>query len=359
MKTCLIVLLLTLAFTTAVCADYMLPAVDFFMHGRQYEMYLRDHFRFDEPRPLQIEYDYTKWLDSNSISSEYADHLSLETDLPIYSSQRVFVDIPFSYSRLPVWAESEKINYGATISMISPSIVSRVVIANKFKSIIGIEYNLKGDSEAFGKSDGRMICVPNLVLSYDLLNQLNIMAGGRLERYYYDTNDTDYAMELADRLYLRPIAMLNWHPNDNFAILLGLPYLGGYVTLAKGIIKAEARATINQNFEVGLRIRPIDKTNVTLRLLNIPYKEIPVEGFITEAGNFLKGRIDHTRRTFSFEAGRELNPAAIASLGVQYVPGSDVNFTGKDGQKYPLNGKPNYSIGVKFTVDIEALFQLK
>ena len=364
MKTCLFILFLIFAFTTAISAeDFPIPEVDFFMHGRQYDIFIRDHFRFDEPKPLQIEYNYTKWLDSKGNFSEYADHIVIETDLPIYKSKKILVDIPFSYSRLPIWSESEKILYGATISTITPSILSKFIIADKFRSIVGIEYNLKGNSgaelAAFGKPRGRMICIPNLVFSYDLLNQLNIMAGGRLERYYYDTKDTDYAMELSNRLYLRPIAMLNFHPSDNFAILLGLPYLGGYISLFNGIIKADVRANLNKNYEAGLKIRPINKTHLTFRLLNMPYKEVPIEDFISASGELLDGRLERTRKTISFEAGRELNPAAIVSLNVQYNPKSDVDFTANNGKEYNLDGKPNYSVGVKFTVDIEALLQLK
>ncbi|HGJ65287.1 TPA: hypothetical protein ENS27_07865 [bacterium] len=364
MKTCLFILFLIFTFTTAVCAeDFPIPTIDFTMHNRIYDVFIRDHFRFNEPKPLQIEYNYTKWLDSKGNYDEFADHILIETDLPIYKSKKILVDIPFSYSRLPIWSEGNEILYGATISTITPSILSRFIITDKFRSILGVEYTLKGNSgaelSAFGKSKGRMICIPNLVLSYDLFNQLNIMAGGRIERYYYDTNDNDYAMELSNRLYLRPIAMLNFHPSDNFAILLGFPYLGGYVSLFNGIIKADARANLNKNFEAGFKIRPINKTHLTFRLSNTPYKEIPIEGFLVESGELLDGRLEHTRKTVSFEAGRELNPAAIVSLNTQYSPESDVDFTANSGKEYNLDGKPHYTIGVKFTVDIEALLQLK
>lgn len=359
MKTCFFVLIIILALANFVYADYGLPTIDFFMHSRQHEIFLRDHFRFDEPKPFQIEYNYTKWLDSDEYSSEYADKLNLETDLPIYKSKNIMLNIPFYYERLPIWSENEKVNYGGSINNINLSVLSRLIITNKFRSIIGIEYNIKGNSETFGKADGRMICLPNMVLSYEIFNQLNIMAGGRLEKYFYDTDQTDFTTELSDRLYFQPVAMLNWHPNDNFAFLLGLPYLGGYVSLANGMIKADVRTTLNQRFEAGIRIRPINKTNLAIRFINNPYSEIPVEEFKTEKGNFLEGTLEHTRKTMSFELGRELNPASIVSLGFQYSPESDIDFKSKDNQEYLLNGKSNYSIGVKFTVDIEALLQLK
>jgi len=363
MKTCLFALILIFMSAVVVQADFVMPEVDFFMHSRLHDIFIRDHFRFDEPRPLQIEYNYIKWQESKGNYDEYADNLGIETDIPIYKSDRILVSAPFSYSRLPVWSEKEDMRYGVIISSMYPSILSRFVIMDKFKSIVGIEYNLKGNSGAdlasFGASKGRMICVPNLVFSYDLLKQLNIMAGGRLERYYYDTEETDFAVELSDRLYLRPIAMLNLHLNDDFAVLLGLPYLGGYVSLANGIIKAEARATLNQNTEIALKIRPISKTHLTFRFQNNPYKEIPFEGFVAETGEFLEGRLEHTNQVISIEAGRELNPAAIASLAFQYSPEADVGFTSDGGKDYLLNGKSSYSFGVRFTVDIEALLQIK
>ena len=93
MKTCLFVFVFILIATFAY-ADYVSPAIDFFMHGRQYETFLRDHYRFDESKPLRIEYSYMKWRNSHSLSSEYSDYLSMEITLPTYKSQRLSIDIP-------------------------------------------------------------------------------------------------------------------------------------------------------------------------------------------------------------------------------------------------------------------------
>jgi len=57
------------------------------------------------------------------------------------------------------------------------------------------------------------------------------------------------------------------------------------------------------------------------------------------------------------EIGRELNPAALASLAAQYSPKSDLTFNANE--KYELDCKPNFSIGAKFTVDVKALLQIK
>jgi hypothetical protein len=356
MKICLFIL--TLMFiTTFAYADYVSPAVDFFMHGREYDTFLRDHYRFEEQKPLQIEYNYVKWLDSNSISNEYSDNLRIETTLPIYKSKRFIVDIPLDYSRNPIWAENDKTIFGCSINTLYLSLTGRLLITDNFRSIIGFEYNTKGDSDTFAKADGRMICIPKLILSYELPGHLNVMAGAKLNKYYYDPEETDYILELDDRLYCQPVGMVNWHPSDNFIILLGMPYSG--VSIGFGdLLKMEVRGSINQDVEVSLRTKPINRTNITLRFFNTPFLEIPVESFKPPvSGTFLSGRISHTRKTFSFEAGRELNPGALASLGLQYSPGSGLTF--KEKKEYTLDGKPNYSIGARLTVDIEALLQLK
>jgi hypothetical protein len=361
MKTCLVVVVVVVVvifIATFAYADYVSPAIDFFMHGRQYETFLRDYYRFDESKPLRIEYSYMKWLNSNSLSSEYADNLSMETTLPTYKSQRLSIDIPFNYSSVPIWSEGEKTNFGCYMKTINLSLVGRLMITNSFRSIIGLEYNIKGDSDAFGKADGRFISIPKLILSYELFKQLNIMAGARIDKYYYDTDVADYALELADRLYCQPMAMINWHPSDNFILLLGLPYSGASVGFGD-LLKLEARGSVYKDFEIGLRSKPIARINLAVRFTNTPYSEIPVESFkITEVGQFLSGRITNTRKNISFETGVELNPGALASFSVQYFPGGDVKFKNVD-QESIIDGKPGYALGARFTVDIEALLQLK
>jgi hypothetical protein len=86
MRICLVAFLLMLATTTY--AQYVSPAIDFFMQGRQYDTFLRDYFQFNEPKPFRIDYNYVKWLDSSSDAGDYADNLHLETALPIYASDR-------------------------------------------------------------------------------------------------------------------------------------------------------------------------------------------------------------------------------------------------------------------------------
>jgi len=355
MKTCLFIFVFILIATFA-RAEYVSPAIDFFMHGRQYETFLRDHYRFDEQKPLRIEYSYIQWQNSHSISSEFSDYLNLETTLPTYMSQRLYFDIPFVYSRVPIWSESKETDFGCSINTINLSLMGKLVITNNFRSIIGLEYDIKGDSDAFGKTDGRMISIPKLVLSYELFKQLNVMAGARLDKYYYDTDEANYALKLADRLYCQPMGMLNWHPSDNFILLLGLPYSG--VSIGFGnLLKFEARGSVNNDVELGLRLKPANRTNITFRFINTPYTEIPVESFKI-SGKFLTGRISHTRKTVSVEAGVELNPGALASFSAQYSPGADVKFKNEK-QEYTLDGKPGFAIGAKFTVDIEALLQIK
>ena len=360
MKICLFILALMLITTFAYADEYVSPTIDFFMHGRQYDTLIRDHYRFEEQKPLQIEYSYVKWLDSRSISSEYSDYLHLETTLPIYKAKRFAIDIPLDYSRIPIWAESEKTDFGCGVNILYVSLMGRVLITNSLRSIIGFEYNTKGDSDTFAKADGRMISIPKLILSYEMPGHLNVMAGVRLDKYYYETEETDFALKLNDRLYCQPMGMLNWHPSDNLILLLGVPYSGISIGLGK-LLKVEARGSIvRQDVELGMRLKPIDRTNVTLRFLSTPYSEIPVIGFkVSEKEKFLTGRISHTRKTMSFEAGRELNPGALAALGIQYSPGSELKFKDEKQKYHPLDGKPNFTIGARLTVDIEALLQIK
>jgi hypothetical protein len=121
------------------------------------------------------------------------------------------IDIPFYYSRLPIWAEKDKINFGDDVNILSPSILLKLTLSDKLKSTVGVEYNIKGDSDTFGKLEGKMVCIPELILSYKLFKKLNFMIGGRLERYYFDTEETDLAVKLDDQLYFRPAGMINWY----------------------------------------------------------------------------------------------------------------------------------------------------
>jgi hypothetical protein len=354
MRICLVAFLLMLA--TTAYAQYVSPAIDFFMQGRQYDTFLRDYFQFNEPKPFRIDYNYVKWLDTNSDASDYADNLHLETALPIYASDRVAIDIPFYYSRLPVWAEKDNMSFGDDVNILSPSILLKLTLSDKLKSTVGVEYNIKGDSDTFGKLEGKMVCIPELILSYELFKKLNFMIGGRLERYYFDTEETDLAVKLDDQLYFRPIGMINWHPSNRFKLLLGIPYSGISIDF-NSKIKAEARVSTTKSAEVALRIKPVEKTNISLRFINSPYIEIPVFGLRIGKDEPLDGRFSSTRQSMIFEVGRELNPAALASLAAQYSPGSDLTFNATE--KYKLDCKPNFAIGVRFTVDVKALLQIK
>jgi hypothetical protein len=355
MKICLVIFLLMLA--TTAYAQYVSPAIDFFMQGRQYDTFLRDHFQFDEPKPLRIDYNYVKWLDTSSDTSEYADNLHLEASMPIFVSDRLAVDVPFYYYRLPIWAEKDKIDFGDDINILSPSVLVKIALSDKLKSTIGIEYNLKGDTETFGKLESKMVCIPELILSYDLFKKINLMIGGRLERYYYDTEETDLSVKLDDQLYFKPAGMINWHPSRHFKLLLGVPYSGVSIDL-NSKIKAEARVSTTKSAEVALRIKPAEKTNISLRFNNSPYLEIPVFGLRVGKDEFLDGRFSSTRQSVGFEIGRELNPAALASFAGQYSPRSDLTFNAS-GKEYKLDCKPNFAIGAKFTVDIKALLQMQ
>jgi len=355
MKICLFAFLLM--FATTVCAQYVSPAIDFFMQGRQYDTFLRDHFQFNEPKPLGIDYNYLKWLDSSSDSGEYPDYLHLEMSMPLYRSDLLSVEAPLDFSRLPVWAEKDEVYFGDGINILSAPLILKLALTDRFKSMIGVEYNIKGDSETFGKPEGKMACIPEVILSYEPFKKLNIMVGGRLERYYYDTEETDLAVELDDMLYLTPVSMINWHPSNNLILLLGVPYSG--VSLSIGSkVKTEARLSISKKAEIALRLKPIEKTNVSLRFINSPYLEIPAFGLRIPDDEILHGRFSNTRQSILAEIGRELNPAALASIGIQYSLKSDLTFK-TNGKEYKLDCKPNFAVGVKFTVDVKALLQME
>lgn len=346
---------------TTVCMGYVSPAIDFFMQGRQYDIFLRDHFQFDEPKPLWIDYNYHKWLESTTDAGDYSDYLHIESSLPMFNSDRLSVDLPFVFTKLPVWAESEKYKLGDSVNILSAPLMIRLAITDDFRSLFGIEYNIKGDSETFNKPKGKMACMPKIVLSYNLSRKFNLMLGGRLEKYFYDTEENDFAIELDDRLYLVPVGMVNWHPSDKFLLLVGVPYSG--VSLRIGYkIRTEARFSLSKKGEIALRLKPIEKTNISLRFINSPYLEIPVEvsalAFGLSEDKILIGRFSNTRQNIVLEVGRELNPAALASIGLRYSPESDLTFT-TDENDYKLDCKPSFAVGVRFNVDIKALLQME
>ena len=203
------IVLLVLMFTTAAHAQYRESAVDFFMHDRIYDMYLRDYYRFKEPKPLRIEYWYMNWLDSSEDASEYADHLQFEGTIPIYRSDDFLIDIPFQYTRMPIWAENEEDVFGNSINTVQAHLITRWVITERFKSLIGWKYCMRGDGEMYDSPSGRMITILDGLFSYDLHTQLNFATGARIDRYYYDTREEpDLGFELSDRLYLQPEIML-------------------------------------------------------------------------------------------------------------------------------------------------------
>jgi hypothetical protein len=346
-----------LIFTAAAHAQGRFSAIDFFMHDRFYDTFLRDHYRFQEPLSLRIEYWYESWLDSSEGADEYRDHLHLGGLIPIYRGldEKLSVDIPFQYRRMPIWAETEGTVFGKNINVLKPYLMSRWVITDRLKSIVGWEYNLKGDDDYFGESNGREICLLKAIFSYDLHNQLNLVAGLRFGKYYYDTDEEPDAFELADRLYYHPAVMLNWHPSDDLIVLLGIPGAGVHVALGEAF-KAEARASIDEEYEVAIRAIPYEGIKATLRFLNSPYKEIPIQSRVFSESGTLDERLSYTDRSIVFEIGKELNPAALASLGFSYSPGGDVELqdrTHKD--SIILDGKPRFAIGATFTMDIEAL----
>jgi len=357
MRICSIIALMFMI-TTAAHAQYVSPAVDFFMHDRFYETFLRDYYRFEEPKPLRAEYWYVNWLDSGEGADEYRDYLHLEGLFPVYMSQKLIVDIPFQYSHVPIWAETvRKANFGTSVNVLQPNLMTRWRITDRLKSIIGWEYNLKGDGEKFKlrEPDGRMVCLLKGFFSYDLHTQLNIVAGARFDRYYYDTSEKpDVSFELADRLYCQPAVMLNWHPSADFTMLLGIPGVGVHLALGD-MLKVEARAATDKKVEVAFRVKPIERISATLRFLNIPYVEIPIKSRNFNDDMPPAERLFCTNKSILFEIGWELNPAALASLGFRYSPGGDVELKDRQYKNViKLDGKPYFTIGATFTVDMEA-----
>jgi hypothetical protein len=347
--------LILLTFTVAVNAQEISPAVDFFMHNKFYDTFLRDYFRFNEPNPLRVEYFYTSWMDGGEESKEYADHLYLEGLFPIYRRDKLVIDIPFRYSRVPVWSETKPDSFGCYINAFEPSIMTRWTITQRFKSIVGWEYNIKGDGDRVGDKDSRKICFLKTYLSYDLHDKINMVAGVRFDRYYYDTEEESDVYELTDRLYYHPAIMLNWHPNKTFTLLLGIPGSGFQLALGD-LIKVETRANIDEEFEVGLKVKPIEQTNLTLRFIHIPYSEVPVKPVSFQGNDLLAERLYYTYKSIILEIGRELNPASVVSLAFRY--GLESNLELKDRlyeNSIKLDGKPVFAIGVTFAVDLGAL----
>ena len=114
---------------------------------------------------------------------------------------------------------------------------------------------------------------------------------------------------------------------------------------------------ITKKLELACKGQLTERTSITFRFLNTPYTEIPIKDFkLQEEGQPVE-RLRYIEKSFFLEIGRELNPAAIASLGFQYSPGSDVEFKEMCCEDVigKLDGKPRFSVGVTFTVDIEVL----
>lgn len=330
------------------------PAIDFFMHGRMYDTFLRDYYRLKEPKPLRIEYWYVNWLDSGENAGEYRDYLHLETVFPLYSSEKIMADIPFQYSLRPIWGEKEDVGFGRSVNVLKLHPTIRWRLTDNLKSTIGWEYNLKGDGDTFSKASGREICLLKAVFSYDLHKQLNIAAGGRLDRYYYDT-DEGSALKIADRLYSDPIAMVNWHPSSNFILLLGIPASGVHAAIGD-ILEAEGRVSLDKDAEIGLKVEPMDRTDITFRFMVIPYREIPIKGRKFGTDETLAERFYYTDKTISLEIGHELNPAAIAFLGIRYSFGGDLELKDRNYKSViKLDSKPYLAIGASFTMGLEAL----
>jgi hypothetical protein len=347
--------------TVAAQAQDVMPAIDFFMYDRLYEVFLRDYFRFEEPKPLRIEYWYVNWQDTESNLDEYRDLLHIEGAIPIHFGDKLMVDIPFQYSHAPLFAEDGNNVYGNNISFVNPYLITRWWITDRFKSIIGWQFSLKGDSDTFGEVSGRRICLLKGLFSYDLNTQLNFVAGARLDRYYYDTDkehdvdDEPDTFRLARRLYYRPAAMLNWHPNDNLTVLLGIPDTGFSLSLGD-LLKAEARAAIDKKIEVAIGIRPANRIRNTLRFLNTPYTEVPIKSTTFQEDSPPAERLYYTNKSIVFELGWELNPASLASVGLRYSPSSELEFKDRNYEDViKMDSNPSYAIGATFTVDIEAL----
>lgn len=352
------VIILILMISNFASAEYVTPAVDFFMYGRSYDMQLRDYFRFEEPKPLRIEYFYINWLESQSGSGEFRDRLHIETMVPIYKGEKLLVDIPIEFSRIPTWAEKENYSFGDNISNLETDLIVRWNLKNKLKFMLGGEYKLKGGSEIFGKSSGMTISPIKLISSYDISKRINFAIGIRLDKYYYDTDEESESFKLSNRLYYYPISMINLHTGEKITLMLGYPDSGVSLSFID-MIKAEARISINQEIQCAIRLRPINRTNISLRYLKIPYKEIPVRPLVSPYDEPIADRVSFNSNVFSFEIGRELNPAALASIGFSYFPDFDVNFKNDHRDVITLNGKSNYVLGITFTVDFATLFQIR
>jgi len=345
MKVWLFVFLFML--TSVAYAQQISPAIDFLMHDMLYDALLRDHFRFEEPNPLRIEYWYVNWLNSKAGTDEYRDYLDLEGKFPLYRGSRLKVDIPFQYYRVPVWAENRETAFGSSIHVVQPNLMTRWKITDRLKSIAGWEYSLKGDGANLGKSRGRAVSLLKGFLSYDLHEQINLIGGISLDRYYYDIDEEWGVFKLANRLYCRPAAMLNWHPDGYFTLLLGIPDAGVQLALGE-ILKAEIRAATDRKLEVAVRSKPIERTSAVLRFLKIPCTDVPIKSPLAE-------KLFYTGRSVRLEIGYELNPAALASLGLQYGISGTVKL--KDSQNkdiVAMDGKPYFAVGFTFTVNIEA-----
>ena len=372
--------MLIFLFANAANAQYMSMSSDFFMHDRFYETFLRDYMRFNEPKPLRIEYWNINWLDSGEGADEYKDYLHFESLIPIYTGAGLIVDIPFQYRHVPTWAEKGDSSYGGSVNVLKPYLMTRWTLTDRFKAIAGWEYNLKGDSDTFGKSVGREICLLKTYFSYDIHPQLNLIAGSRLDRYYYDPDaESDpFRFEVSRRLYYRPALMLNWHPNKNYAFLLGIPGMGARMGFGN-MLKVEARADINKAAQIAINVRPVERVIVILRLINAPYTEIPIEvnkehltpaeeSYYTGGNVFipfeeitLTEMLGYTDKSAMFEIGWKLNPAALASVGGRYSFGGNVEI--RDATNVDvienLDGKPNFALGITFTVSIEALLGMR
>jgi len=351
------VVALALVFTAVAHAQYTLPSTDFFLQDRPYDTFLRDYFRFQEPKPLRVEYWLVNWLDSNDDSSEFTDYLHIEGLLPIYIGTRLTVDIPFQYSHVPVWSESNGKTFGDSLNILDPYLMTRWTLTDRLKAIVGWEYQMKGDSEDFGKTIGKKICLLKGYLSYDLHPQLNLTAGARLDRYLYDTDQPD-VFKLSDRLYYQPAIMLNWHPSDALILLLGMPYMGVHLEL-DDMLKAEARVDIDERVQIAITATPVERVIATVRLSNIPYREFPID--VPVEDGILIEMLSYTGRSILFELGWKLNPAALAGIGFRYGFNSDLELKDRYNENTieKLDGKNHFAIGATFTLGIEALLGMR
>ena len=374
------VVALIFVFTTAAHAQHVSTSANFFVHDRFYETFLRDHMRFKELKPLRIEYWNINWMDSSEGADEYKDYLYFEGLLPIYTGKKVIVDIPFQYRHLPMWVEDEETSYGGSLNVIKPELITRWTLTDRIKAIVGWEYNMKGDSDTVGGAVGRKICFLKTFFSYDIHPQLNFIAGARLDRYYYDTDEEPDDFELSNRLYYNPAVMLNWHPSNSFILLVGIPGMGAHLEFGN-VLKVEARASIDEDAQIAISVRPFEKIIATLRFLNTPYKEIPVEIHeerripvetlsdtdrnvlvgVQEEDITLTQMLHYTDKSILFEIGWKLNPAALGALGFRYSPDDDVEFKDVTNKNViqKLDGKSNFAIGATFTVDLEVLFGMR